>query len=202
MKTSVYIADDHQIVIDGLMLLLRNEEPYIIAGYANNGKTALEEINKLKPDIVLLDLRMPEPDGLQITRHIREHQLPCKIIILSMHSDTRYVNDAKNFGADGYLLKNTGKAELILAMERVLANELYFPQRKETPQPLDLVLTPREQDVLRLIVNEQTSQQIADQLSLSTYTIETHRKNIMKKTGAKNLAGLVKYAIEQQLDLE
>jgi DNA-binding NarL/FixJ family response regulator len=202
MKTSVYIADDHQIVIDGLMLLMRNEDAFMIAGTANNGQAALDEISRLKPDIALLDLRMPEKDGLVVTRLVKEQQLPTKIIILSMHGDKRYINDARNFGADGYLLKNTGKQELLKAIELVLKGKTYFMQAKEDPAQQPGLLTPRETDVLKLLVNEQTNAQIADKLQLSLFTIETHRKNIMKKIGAKNIAGLIKFAIEQHISIK
>jgi two-component system nitrate/nitrite response regulator NarL len=200
MKTTIYIADDHQIVIDGLMLLMRNEEQFIIAGIANDGQTALDEISKIKPDIALLDLRMPVMDGLTVTRYIKEQKIPTKIIILSMHGNKRYITDARNFGADGYLLKNTGKQELLKAIDEVLNGKTYFTQEEE-PEAASL-LTLREMDVLKLLVNEQTNAQIADKLNLSLFTIETHRRNIMKKIGAKNTAGLIKFAIEQQISID
>jgi DNA-binding NarL/FixJ family response regulator len=202
MKTSIYIADDHQIVIDGLMLLMRNEENYIISGAACDGQTALDDIIKLKPDIGLIDLRMPEKDGLQITRYVKENKLPTKIIILSMHGDKRYINDARNYGADGYLLKNTGKQELLKAISCVLEGETYFTKPKENDITNTTLLTPREVDILRLIVSAQTNIQIAEKLQLSHFTVETHRKNIMKKIGAKNIAGLIKFALEQNISLE
>lgn len=202
MKTTIYIADDHQIVIDGLMLLMRNEEQFIIAGIANDGEQALDEISKMKPDIALLDLRMPKKDGLTVTRLVKEQGLSTKIIILSMHGDKRYINDARNFGADGYLLKNTGKQELLHAIQEVLNGKTYFTHAKEDEEGPANLLTPREMDVLKLLVNEQTNAQIAERLKLSLFTIETHRKNIMKKIGAKNTAGLIKFAIEQHIPID
>lgn len=202
MKTSIYIADDHQIVIDGLMLLMRNEEQFIIAGIANDGQKAIDEISKLKPDIALLDLRMPKKDGLEVTRYIKEHKLPTKVIILSMHGDRRYINDARNLGADGYLLKNTGKQELLKAIEDVLNGKTHFTQTHEDEHRQPDLLTPREMDILKAIVNEQTNAEIAENLKLSLFTVETHRRNIMKKIGAKNTAGLIKFAIEQQISIQ
>jgi two-component system nitrate/nitrite response regulator NarL len=202
MKTSIYIADDHQIVIDGLMLLMRNEEQFIIAGIANDGEKAIEEITKYKPHIALLDLRMPKKDGLEVIRYIKEKQLPTKVIILSMHGDRRYINEARTLGADGYLLKNAGKQELLKAIEEVLNGKTYFTQLKEEENTQTNLLTPREMDVLRLLVNEQTNAQIAASLKLSLFTIETHRRNIMKKIGAKNTAGLIKFAIDQQIPID
>jgi two-component system nitrate/nitrite response regulator NarL len=200
MKTSIYIADDHQIVIDGLMLLMRNEEQFIIAGIANDGQKALDEIIRYKPHIALLDLRMPKKDGLEITRYVKEQQLSTKIIILSMHGDRRYINDARNLGADGYLLKNAGKTELLKAIGDVLNGKKYFTQ-EEDPGHVEL-LTPRETEILKLLVNEQTNAQIAANLKLSLFTVETHRRNIMKKIGAKNTAGLIRFAIDQQIPIE
>jgi DNA-binding NarL/FixJ family response regulator len=202
MKTSIYIADDHQIVIDGLLLLMRNEEQFIIAGTANDGQKALEDILRLKPHLALLDLRMPEKDGLLVTRYVREKQLPTKIIILSMHGDRRYINDARNFGADGYLLKNTGKQELLKAIDDVLNGKTYFSEAKEDEMQQAGLLTPREIDVLKLLVNEQTNAQIAEKLKLSLFTVETHRKNTMKKIGAKNIAGLIKFALEHHISVD
>jgi DNA-binding NarL/FixJ family response regulator len=201
MKQSIniFLADDHQIVIDGLTLLLKNEDQIIIVGSATNGDSALEEIQKLKPDIALIDLRMPGKDGLQIIRSLHS-KIGTKFIILSMHNDRRYINDAQNYGAFGYLMKNTGKKELLEAIYQVWKGEKCFPVIKTADKQKNATfLTPRELDVLRLIINELTSQEIAEKLSLSQYTVDTHRKSIYKKTSAKNLIGLVKYAIEHDI---
>lgn len=201
MKESIniFLADDHQIVIDGLMLLLKNEANIIIAGTTTDGEKAWEQIPQLKPDIALIDLRMPGKDGLQIIRGLG-HKINTRFIILSMHSDRRYITDAMNYGASGYLLKNTGKEALIDTIYRVWKGEKCFPDTKAGGKSHnETFLTPRELDVLKLIINECTSQEIAEKLSLSQYTVDTHRKSIYRKTGAKNLIGLVKYAIDQNI---
>jgi DNA-binding NarL/FixJ family response regulator len=201
MKESIniFLADDHQIVIDGLMLLLKNEANVIIVGTATDGDKALEEIQQLKPDIALIDLRMPGKDGLQIIRSLH-HKISTRFIILSMHSDRRYITDAINYGADGYLLKNTGKEALLDTIYRVCKGEKCFPDVKTgNKDSKETFLTPRELDVLKLIINEYTSQEIAEKLSLSQYTVDTHRKSIYRKTGAKNLIGLVRYAIDRNI---
>lgn len=198
----IYLADDHQIVLDGLILLLKDEPGILLCGSATDGEKAWEELQQCKPDIALLDLRMPGRDGLQLLRLLK-HELGGKCVILSMHSDKRYVTDAMNYGADGYLLKNTGRAELLACIRQVMAGEKVFPTLKpERDTQESLFLSPRELDVLKLVLNEYTSQQIADKLSLSPYTVDTHRKNILRKTGARNLAGLVKYAMEQGMDFQ
>lgn len=202
MKESItiYLADDHQIVIDGLTLLLKNEPRIIICGTSVSGLKAQDEILSAKPDVVLVDLRMPDKDGISLMRSLK-NMVAAKWIILSMHGDRRYINDALNYGADAYLLKNTGKDELIRTIYAVLGGQKVFPEHKQSlsEQP-QTFLSPRELDIFRLVINEYTSQQIAEKLSLSQYTVDTHRKNIIRKTGAKNLAGLVKYAIDHQIN--
>ncbi|MES2689359.1 MAG: response regulator transcription factor [Bacteroidota bacterium] len=200
MKTKIIIADDHQMVIDGLQLLLNRNDEFCVAGTATNGTKALELILSLKPQVALLDLRMPEKDGLQVTRYLHDNEIPTQTIIMSMHGDKRYITDAKNYGARGYILKNAGMHELYLAINEVIKGATYFVSPKQelhAKNPAEL--TPRELDVINLIINEHTTLQIAEQLHLSHYTVETHRKNILRKTGAKNLAGLVKFAIDNNI---
>lgn len=201
MKESVtiYLADDHQIVIDGLSLLLKNEPRMVICGYSTSGVRAFEDIKSIRPDIALLDLRMPDRDGLSIIRGLKS-QLSSRFIILSMHNERRFINDAINYGADGYLLKHAGKSEMLKAIQIVLAGGKYFPERIEKDKEGEKTfLTPRELDILKLVINECTSQEIAEKLLLSQYTVDTHRKNIIRKTGVKNLAGLVKYAMDYNI---
>jgi DNA-binding NarL/FixJ family response regulator len=197
-KITLYIADDHQIVIDGLCLLLNDHPHFTIVGTANNGTMAFQDIQRLKPDLAILDLRMPEKDGIHILKSMKEKKLQTKVIILSMHADKRFINDAKRMDAQGYLLKNTGKAELITAINHVMEGKTYFVKTPSVEQE-EGALTPRETDILKLVTQGLTNQQIADKLSLSHYTIETHRKNILRKTGCKNLATLIAYALEKNI---
>ncbi|MBC7381674.1 MAG: response regulator transcription factor [Bacteroidia bacterium] len=204
MKESIniYLADDHQIVIDGLILLLKNEPDIFITGYANDGLTALKEIQNIKPDIALIDLRMPGKDGLQIIQSLRI-KLPVKFIILSMHHDKRFITDAKNYGADAYLFKNTGRVELLETIRKVMDGKKCFPASETQPdQNKKIFLTPREMDVFKLVINGYTTFQIADKLSLSEYTIDTHRKSIGRKTGARNVIALLKYAIANNVSFD
>ncbi|MDP1728530.1 MAG: response regulator transcription factor [Bacteroidota bacterium] len=198
-KIYVYIADDHQIIIDGIALMLKNEPGIYIIGSATNGQKAMDEILNLNPDVAIIDLKMPDKNGLQIIQSLKS-KIPVKFILLSMHHDKRYIMDAKNYGADAYLFKNTGRIELLETIQRVLNNEKCFPLTEvDTDINNAIFLTPRELDVFKLIISEHSNQQVAEKLTLSVYTIETHRKSIMKKTGAKNLIGLVKYALDNNI---
>jgi DNA-binding NarL/FixJ family response regulator len=191
MKTRIFIADDHQIVIDGLKLLLNSNDDFVVVGSATDGLEAIDGITKLTPDVALLDLRMSGKDGIQIIRHLQSIRSKTKCIIMSMHGERRFVIDAKNYGAKGYLLKNAGMNELFDALYKVKNGGQSFNKEMDLNETEQRILTPRELEIVGLIVQEHTTNQIAEILSL-----ETHRKNILRKTGAKNLAGLVKFMLD------
>lgn len=197
--TRIFIADDHQIVIDGLSLLLKNENNILIIGTATNGIEAFNAIQNLKPDIALLDIRMPDKDGLQIVQSLSS-KIKTKFIILSMHNERRFINDAINYGAKAFLLKNTGKQDLLNTIELVNNGKKKFPENIEKSEKSNSILTQRELDILRLIIGENTSIEISEKLNLSQFTVETHRRNIFKKTGAKNMIGLLKFAIDNNIN--
>ncbi|MCF8447792.1 MAG: response regulator transcription factor, partial [Bacteroidia bacterium] len=168
----------------------------------NNGLEAEQDILQKEPDIALLDIRMPGKDGLKITQNLFHLQSPTKVIILSMYEDIRYINDAKNFGAYGYLLKNTCREEFLEAIHLVQTGKKIF-HKIEAKQTKELIfLTPREKDIIKELSHGKTNQEIADELSLSVQTVMTHRKNIRAKTGTKNLANLLLVLKEQGIDLE
>ena len=194
--TTIYIADDHQIIIDGIQLLLSAEESLEIIGSGQSGNRVYDDLLKLKPDIGILDIRMPEKSGLQILQQLHK-KIPTRFILLTMQMDKRSIIDAENFGASGFLLKNTGKDELLNCLYTVLNGQRYFP-KMETPIQSS-ILSPRELDILSLVLKGLTTQQISEQLSLSPYTVETHRKNIYRKTESNNVAVLLKYAIDNGL---
>jgi len=199
MKESIniYIADDHQIVIDGLMLLLKNEKSINIVGVANNGIVAYNEIIVLKPDIALLDLRMPGKEGLEIIKLLLG-KTNTKFIILSMHQEKRYVVDAMNYNAYAYLLKNVGQQELLNTIYKVASGEKLFNQDLLNNQKEEKAfLSPREMDVLREIMNGLKSAEIAERLNLSLFTVNTHRKNLMKKAGVNNVSQLITWVNEK-----
>jgi DNA-binding NarL/FixJ family response regulator len=197
--TRIYIADDHQIVIDGIELLLDSESDLQIVGTGTHGDRVYADLERLKPDIAILDIRMPGKDGLQIVQQLHT-KIGTKFIMLTMQMDKRVVVDAQHNGASGFLLKNSGKEELLTCVRAVMRGESYF--HKISIPVKDNILSPREMDILRLVLDGLTSNQISEQLHLSHYTVETHRKNICRKTDCNNVATLLKYAIANGLYTE
>lgn len=200
---TLYLADDHQIIIDGLKLLISEEASMSVVGYANNGETAFKEIATKKPDIAFIDISMPPGmNGLELMHKLLKSGIKTKFIILSMHDGKRDIKDALNGGASGYLFKNTGKAELMNCLLTVLKGGQYFPTiatKKDIPKS---IFTPREFEIIRLIILQQyTTSQIAEHLCLSPLTVETHRKNIGRKTNTSTPLGLVKFLDENKIEL-
>jgi DNA-binding NarL/FixJ family response regulator len=201
MKESInlYIADDHQIFIDGLTLLLKSENNLNIIGAAINGQKAYEDILSLKPDIALLDLRMPGKDGLEILQSLLL-KTNTRVIILSMTLEKRKLMDAMNYNAYAYLHKNVGKQELLDTIYKVANGEKLINNNKLLLEKgTKTFLSERETDVLKLVLKGQTSSQIAEQLNLSIFTVSTHRKNITKKTKANNIDNLIKWAVDNNI---
>jgi DNA-binding NarL/FixJ family response regulator len=195
---TIYIADDHQIVIDGISLLLKSEERLLIIGTANNGQNAYNDIIEKKPDIALLDLRMPEKSGMDIIKSLI-NKTNTKFIILSMQQERRLIMDAINYNAYAYLLKNVGKKELIDTIYRVGNNEKLIDLNSKLLNEEKTFLSPREIDVLKLILVGKTIIEMAEELGLSHFTISTHLKNILHKTKTNNLAKLMHWAEEQNI---
>ncbi|MDX9776039.1 MAG: response regulator transcription factor [Petrimonas sp.] len=213
-KIKLLIVDDHQIVRDGIVALLQNDPQLTIVGEAHNGKMAVELAGELHPDVVIMDVIMPVMDGIASTRLIREKYPEIKLLALTMTDELEHIKNMIDAGAGGYLLKNSGKEELIAAIKEVLAGREYFSgevkdaivhemiKKKTTNVRLagePIPLTRREKDVLLLIVREFTNSEIAEKLFISVRTVDAHRRNLLEKTGARNTAGLVKYAIENHL---
>ena len=201
MKESInlYIADDHQIVIDGLSLLLKSEDKINIIGTAGNGQKAYDDIISLKPDIALLDLRMPEKDGLDVLKGLLLKS-ETRVIILSMQMERRVMVDAMNYNAYAYLHKNVGKQELIETIYKVNNGEKVINNNKKiTEKVVKTFLSPRETDVLKLILSGQSTVEIGEKLGLSTFTVGTHRKNILRKTKANNISNLMKWAVDNHI---
>lgn len=209
MKTKVLIADDHVIIRDGLHQLLDSHDDMEIVGEAGNGVEALEKAKRLFPDIVLLDLAMPEMGGLDTISHIKDALPECEIVVLSMHDKEIYIHQALSSGALGYVLKTSPSSEIIDAIKAALRKEYFLSSslnaeviavylknrgKKSIQSEYDL-LTEREQQVFRLIVEGHTTNQIAGTLYLSPKTVEKYRTNISKKLGLNNIVDMVKYAI-------
>lgn len=199
--TTLYLADDHQIIIDGLNLLISNNSEYKIIGAATDGKVAHDDILFRKPDIALIDLRMPGLDGIELINTLKK-KVETKFIILSMYNERRHIANAINYGASGYLLKNTGKNELLLCLQKVNTGEKYFPSiLLHTLRKKHATFSPRESDILKLVIDGYSTLQIADMLHLSHYTVETHRKNICRKANTKTVVGLLKYITDNEIEL-
>ncbi len=197
---TLYLADDHQIVIDGLKLLISTEESIKIVGYATDGNTACAEIKIKRPTLALIDFSMPGLNGLELINTLRKVVPDTKFIVLSMHDKQNYIKDVMNSGASGYLLKNIGKAELMKCLSVVLDGGTYFPNYKSGRDNLNKsVFTPKELEVIKLILDEHTSGKIAQMLCISHHTVDVHRKKIMNKAGAKSLLGLSRFIQENQI---
>jgi DNA-binding NarL/FixJ family response regulator len=205
---SLYIVDDHKVLIDGLELLLSGHSSVSIVGKNTIPSRALEEIKQLKPSVVLSDIQMPEMTGIELAKRVRQILPDTKIIALSMFGDSAHINDMLNAGVSGYLLKNSDKHELVAAIETVYAGKTYFSdavreelQRAENIEsdPNKPNITNREREIIQLIAKECSNAQIAEKLFISERTVETHRKNIFRKTNTKSVVGLLKFAMENNL---
>lgn len=203
-KIRLLLADDHTIVRAGLWALLSRYEDIDVAGEACDGEEAVARVGELQPDVVLMDIAMPGMSGVEATRIIRKQYPATKVLILSQYSDKHYVLSLLKAGASGYVLKYAPRDDLIRAIRRVMRGEAFLHPSvsAEVVRTLHVdapMLTPREQDVLRRIVSGQTNTQIADDLSLTSKTVDWHRTNLMRKLDVHNLAELVHYAYEHGL---
>jgi len=204
----VLIADDHQLFLDGLRMLLSTTDQFDVVVEANNGRQALEAMSGTKVDLAVLDINMPELDGIDTAKSIRDNYPNVRILMLTMYNHDTFIKRLMRAGVDGYILKENSQKELLAALETIASGKKYFapevtqavmdsfnPSIKKTG--LDKVsLTKREMEVLQLVTQELTAQEIADRLFVSQSTVITHRKNIMRKLDARNTAGMVRIATE------
>jgi two-component system response regulator NreC len=211
-KIKIILADDHQIVRQGLRTLLAAEPDMEIIAEADNGRTTLRLVQDLKPNVVIMDISMPHLNGIEATRQILADNGEVKVIALSMHSDSLFVLNMLKAGASGYLLKDCALEELVKAIRTVVAHKTYlspgvsdivikdFVNVWSTPSSsVFAVLTAREREVLQLMAEGHSTNQIADGLCVSVKTVEAHRKQVMNKLGIHSVAELTKYAIRQGL---
>lgn len=211
---SVYIIDDHKLVIDGLSLLLQDETDIKVIGYALSAEEAIKQIPHEVVDVVLLDINLPGMNGINFCKKLQKAYPTIKIIAISMHKESSLIKLMLQNGAKGYVLKNAGKEEVVEAIHKVHQNKTYLDKevneivmqsvfQKKTEKKIHPfpTISRREKDVLNCILEECTTQEIADKLCISFGTVETHRRNILIKTGARNTAGLVKIALEYDLHL-
>jgi two-component system, NarL family, nitrate/nitrite response regulator NarL len=202
-KHSILLVDDHRIFLEGLKNLI--QDPFHVKDTANSGKEALELIKSSEFDVMITDYEMPGFNGLELVKTVRVVQPEIKIIVLSMHDDPAVVKELLRMGVQGYLLKSNTYKNLTEALEKVIEGKRFLSDEIaelliHTPEEEDKgVLTSREIEILRLVAKEFNSRQIAEILFISERTVETHRKNILKKTGVANLVGLIKYAYSNNL---
>ncbi len=213
MTIKIVLADDHQIVRHGLRNLLETELDMKVVAEADNGRAVLRPVKELSPDVVIMDIAMPGLNGIEATRQILAECPGVKVIALSMHSDSLFVLNMLKAGASGYLLKDCALEELIKAIRTVVDQKTYLSPGISDVVIKDFVsgwsnaaapgafsvLTAREREVLQLMAEGKSTNQIADCLCVSVKTVETHRKQIMNKSGIHSVAELTKYAIRQGL---
>lgn len=204
----VLIVDDHQIMIDGIKSLLKNDTRIEVLGEVLNGKDALEFIKKNQVDLVISDINMPEMSGVELTKLIKRDFPEIKVLVLTMHNDSSVIKEILAAKASGYILKNTGQKELIEAIYKIADSGTYFSSDVSQTIMNSMVqkndddsakLTPREIEIIKLIAQEFSNIKIADTLCISERTVETHRKNIFRKTNTKGVVGLLKYAYDHKL---
>jgi len=214
-KIRILLADDHDVVRSGLRALLRTSPDFAIVGEAVDGEEAVRMTQETKPDVVIMDISMPNLDGIAATKVIKDKLPDVKVVILTVHEDEEYAYQVLRAGASGYVLKNAGKKDIFKAIESAVSGQRFFSpgisniivesfikraneQPKVEPQPVstsDQPLTKRELEVLKYIALGHTNRQIAEALFLSFRTVNTHRANIMQKLDIHETAGLVRYAI-------
>lgn len=214
-KIRIHLADDHQILIDGISTLLQTIPHYEVVGFSLNGSTIYDDATNNKSDILVLDINMPEKDGIEVIKEFSEKGFPCKVIILSSYDDLKLIKEIMKLGASGYLTKQCAGENIVEAIEAISRGEEYFcksvrekifnsltknnPKLNKSELDTNSILTGREIEIITLISLEYSGKEISEQLFISVNTVETHRKNIMKKLDAKNTISLVKYALKNNL---
>jgi DNA-binding NarL/FixJ family response regulator len=206
-KIRIFIADDHAIVRQGFRLILNQEPDMEVIGEAGSGADALRAVNELKPDVIVLDVAMPEMNGVEVTRRIMESDPEARVIMLSMHKDAVYVRETLRAGARGYLLKDSIDHDLLRAVRAVARGEGFLSpevsrtvldEYQRTEDPFDS-LTAREREVLQMLAEGKVAKEIATALDVSVYTVDAHRGRIMKKLGLHSSTELVRYAMRKGL---
>lgn len=201
MKTSVFIVDDHYMVVEGIRSLLQDEQDLVWLGHAMDGLSCFRQLETLKPDIVFMDINLPDISGIELCKTVKKKLPQTKILGLSTYNQRAIIHNMMENGASGYLLKNASKEELLEAIKTVKSGDQYFcleaTQSLLEPGYERPVITRREKEVLILICDGLTNPEIAEKLFISLPTANTHRKSLLAKFGAKNVAALVKTAVQE-----
>lgn len=209
-KIEIVLADDHKLFRDGLRTLIEKDAHMTVVGEADDGLKAIDMAHELKPDIIIMDISMPELNGVEATRRILGENHDIKILILSMHSDRRFVLETLKSGASGYLLKDSSFTELTEAIRSVASGKVYLSTQiskniisdyvriaKQSESSAFTLLSAREREVLQLLAEGKSNREVAEPLNISMKTVESHRKNIMEKLNIHTIAELTKYAIRE-----
>lgn len=210
MAYKILIADDHDIIREGIKNILRNQASYEIVGEARDGEEVLEKVAALKPDILLLDITMPKKSGLEILSQIQRLSKKTSVLIISVHKADAYVMQALKAGVRGYLNKENAADDLLPALRKITAGQVYLSTdvssyllEKASKSPEDLakekILSEREEVVLRLVAEGKTAKEIANTLFISARTAENYKNNILKKLGLHKTSDLIKYAIKNKI---
>lgn len=205
----IVIADDHQMLIDGIKSLLRKEKRFQFVHEASNATEAFDFIRQNPVDLLITDISMPGMSGTELTRMVKRQYPSVKVLVLTMFADAAIIKDILQSEAEGYILKNTGKQELINAIHKIMnegtyySNEVMNLMSGYTPEPEKVQeaesLTSREKEILKLVCEECTTEEIAQKLFISVHTVDTHRKNILKKTRCRTIVGLIKFAFDNRM---
>ena len=200
---TLVIAEDHQALIDGIRSFLEYEEDITVLGEANDGEKLIDLVRKKQPQIVLTDIRMPKCDGICATKTIKKEFPNTKIIAFSMFDQAEAIHQMKDAGVSGYIMKNSSLKKVLEAIRIVAKNGDYFDDSITTTDVTskeEIVLSTREKEILRLIGEGKTSQEIADILFIGKSTVDTHRKNILKKMNIQGKTDLIRFAVERKYD--
>jgi DNA-binding NarL/FixJ family response regulator len=202
MAIRVFIVDDHPMVIEGLQSMLQQQQNIQLMGFATNAASCLGFFVNQKADVVLLDINLPDQNGMELCKLIKAKQPEVKVLALSNYDQLSYIEQMKANGSSGYLLKNTSVSELMQAISAVMAGGVWWNRLEQlTKEQFNqgMVLTRREKEVLKLISDGLTNQEIADKLFVSASTVDSHRKNLISKLHVKNTAALVRTALESKI---
>lgn len=202
MQTKLFIVDDHFMVIEGIQSLLKNEKEIEWMGHATNAASCLAFLQKQLPDVILMDINLPDMSGIELCKEVKEKYPSVFVIGLSTFNQYSLIEKMMDGGASGYLLKNATREEIMEAIQTVLKNRTYFSreaaQTMRKDDSIKIVLTRREKEVLELIADGMTNNEIALKLFISVTTVDTHRKNLLAKFEARNIASLVKMAVQMK----
>ncbi|MEO1052188.1 MAG: response regulator transcription factor [Bacteroidota bacterium] len=206
MPMKIFLTDDHAMFLDGLIRIINSQDDLEVIGHAGSAAETFDKLAQQMPDLLVTDYNLPDDDGLAIVRRTKKKYPEIKIIVLSMHDEAHLVKEILKEGVDGYVLKRDTQDELVSAIRSVKNDKVYLSSdinrlliQNLNGQEQQQLLTEREREILKLIAEEHTNKAIAEKLFISERTVETHRKNIFRKTKTNNLVGLIKYAYQNNL---